>query len=168
MYTPLLSPFNCFQFTKPIILPKPIQTNPFKPKTSPNHNPSNTPLLNQVQTPQQRRANEAYAKSESAKRGKPQTEVERIMEKKKAAKLSAAQKSPVSKVWLCKFALSLIQAGARSGLEHWAWERGEGQCILGMAMKRKRRGNETRQRRDGVHTRSGWTIVPFYLLEGRC
>jgi hypothetical protein len=25
------------------------------------------------------------------------------MEKKKAAKLSAAQKSPVSKVWLCKF-----------------------------------------------------------------
>jgi hypothetical protein len=27
------------------------------------------------------------------------------MEKKKAAKLSAAQKSPVSKVWLCKFAL---------------------------------------------------------------
>lgn len=52
-----------------------------------------------VQTPQQRRANEAYAKSEAAKRGKPQTEVERIMEKKKAAK-AGAQKSPVSKVWL--------------------------------------------------------------------
>ena len=52
-----------------------------------------------VQTPQQRRANEAYAKSEAAKRGKPQTEVERIMEKKKASK-AGAQKSPVSKVWL--------------------------------------------------------------------
>jgi hypothetical protein len=64
--------------------------------------PSNLSIP-QVQTPQQRRANEAYAKSEAAKRGKPQTEVERIMEKKKAAKLSAAQKSPVSKVWLCKF-----------------------------------------------------------------
>ena len=58
----------------------------------------------QVQTPQQRRANEAYAKSEAAKRGKPQTEVERIMEKKKAAKLGG-QKSPVSKVWLCKLPL---------------------------------------------------------------
>ncbi|KAM0701239.1 hypothetical protein Q7P35_011600 [Cladosporium inversicolor] len=52
-----------------------------------------------VQTPQQRRANEAYAKSEAAKRGKPQTEVERIMERKKASKIGA-QKSPVSKVWL--------------------------------------------------------------------
>jgi hypothetical protein len=64
-----------------------------------------TPIANpkkQVQTPQQRRANEAYAKSEAAKRGKPQTEVERIMEKKKASK-AGAQKSPVSKVWLCKF-----------------------------------------------------------------
>ena len=59
-------------------------------------------FLKQVQTPQQRRANEAYAKSEAAKRGKPQTEVERIMEKKKASK-AGAQKSPVSKVWLCKF-----------------------------------------------------------------
>jgi len=57
----------------------------------------------QVQTPQQRRANEAYAKSEAAKRGKPQTEVERIMERKKASKLGAQNKSPVSKVWLCKF-----------------------------------------------------------------
>ena len=52
-----------------------------------------------VQTPQQRRANEAFAKSEAAKRGRPQTEVERLAEKKKAAKLQA-QKSPVSKVWL--------------------------------------------------------------------
>lgn len=68
-------------------------------RTRPQSN--NTPPK-QVQTPQQRRANEAYAKSEAAKRGKPQTEVERIMEKKKASK-AGAQKSPVSKVWLCKF-----------------------------------------------------------------
>jgi len=58
-------------------------------------------LLQQVQTPQQRRANEAFAKSEAAKRGKTQEEIERRAEKKKAAKLQ--QKSPVSKVWLCKF-----------------------------------------------------------------
>ena len=51
-----------------------------------------------VQTPQQRRANEAFAKSEAAKRGKTQEEIERRAEKKKAAKLQ--QKSPVSKVWL--------------------------------------------------------------------
>jgi hypothetical protein len=63
---------------------------------------TNNSFSKQVQTPQQRRANEAFAKSEAAKRGKPQTEVERLAEKKKAAKLQA-QKSPVSKVWLCKF-----------------------------------------------------------------
>lgn len=73
----------------------------------PNHKPTKPSSLTssprkQVQTPQQRRANEAYAKSEAAKRGKPQTEVERIMERKKASKIGA-QKSPVSKVWLCKF-----------------------------------------------------------------
>ncbi|KAM0722074.1 hypothetical protein Q7P37_003000 [Cladosporium fusiforme] len=49
-----------------------------------------------VQTPQQRRANEAFARSEAAKRGKPQTEVERILEKKKLKE----KKTPISKVWL--------------------------------------------------------------------
>jgi hypothetical protein len=74
------------------------QTNPIQTtRTS-----TNIYIPQQVQTPQQRRANEAFAKSEAAKRGKPQTEVERLAEKKKAAKLQA-QKSPVSKVWLCKF-----------------------------------------------------------------
>lgn len=81
-----------------------INTTPAQPTLQPNpQTHSLTPPLStkQVQTPQQRRANEAFAKSEAAKRGKPQTEIERLAEKKKAAK--AQQKSPVSKVWLCKF-----------------------------------------------------------------
>lgn len=44
-----------------------------------------------AQTPQQRRANEAYARAEANKRGKPQSEVKR---KEKP------QKSPISPVWL--------------------------------------------------------------------
>ncbi|KAL1588278.1 hypothetical protein WHR41_02983 [Cladosporium halotolerans] len=50
-----------------------------------------------VQTPQQRRANEAYARSEAAKRGKAQPDVDRLLEKKKGGKV---QKAPVSKIWL--------------------------------------------------------------------
>jgi hypothetical protein len=79
----------------------PHQPNRSKPSTF-AFTTTNNSFSKQVQTPQQRRANEAFAKSEAAKRGKPQTEVERLAEKKKAAKLQA-QKSPVSKVWLCKF-----------------------------------------------------------------
>jgi hypothetical protein len=87
-------------------MPSDLPSNP-SPNRNPNRNnqsqsqSQSLTIPSQVQTPQQRRANEAYAKSEAAKRGKPQTEVERIMEKKKAAK-AGAQKSPVSKVWLCK------------------------------------------------------------------
>jgi len=93
--------------------PTHILESPTPHPTPPNHHTLNPqqcihdPIANdppspptQVQTPQQRRANEAFAKSEAAKRGKPQTEVERLAEKKKAAKLQ--QKSPVSKVWLCE------------------------------------------------------------------
>jgi len=46
----------------------------------------------QAQTPQQRRANEAFAKSETRKRGKPTQET--------VVKKQAPQKSPVSPVWL--------------------------------------------------------------------
>lgn len=42
----------------------------------------------QAQTPQQRRANEAYAKHEAAKRGRPTTDLK---------KKSVPQKSPISK-----------------------------------------------------------------------
>ncbi|GAB7345348.1 hypothetical protein MBLNU457_3700t1 [Dothideomycetes sp. NU457] len=45
-----------------------------------------------AQTPQQRRANEAFAKSEARKRGKPQPEI--------TTKKQAPQKSPISPVWL--------------------------------------------------------------------
>ncbi|KAL2350712.1 hypothetical protein BJ546DRAFT_810067, partial [Cryomyces antarcticus] len=44
----------------------------------------------QAQTPQQRRANEAFAKSEASKRGKPQS----------AVKKQEKQKSPISKGWV--------------------------------------------------------------------
>ena len=47
----------------------------------------------QVQTPQQRRANEAFAKKQETKRGKPEPVV----------KKTVPQKSPVSKFWLCTF-----------------------------------------------------------------
>jgi hypothetical protein len=46
----------------------------------------------QVQTPQQRRANEAFAKKQETKRGKNEPVV----------KKAVVQKSPVSKFWLCK------------------------------------------------------------------
>ncbi|RMY50408.1 hypothetical protein D0864_06342 [Hortaea werneckii] len=46
-----------------------------------------------VQTPQQRRANNTFAKAEERKRGKPQGEVQR---KEKPAK------APISKTWVCK------------------------------------------------------------------
>ncbi|KAF2157767.1 hypothetical protein K461DRAFT_273995 [Myriangium duriaei CBS 260.36] len=44
-----------------------------------------------AQTPQQRRANEAYAKSEANKRGKPVTDVK---------KKQKPEKSPISPVWV--------------------------------------------------------------------
>ncbi|WPH03816.1 Hypothetical protein R9X50_00669900 [Acrodontium crateriforme] len=50
-----------------------------------------------AQTPQQRRANEAFAKSEAAKRGKPAETVERIKAKRDNNK---PQKAPISKVWV--------------------------------------------------------------------
>jgi len=46
-----------------------------------------------VQTPQQRRANEAFAKKQETKRGKPEPII----------KKTVPQKSPVSKFWLCTF-----------------------------------------------------------------
>lgn len=46
----------------------------------------------QAQTPQQRRANEQFAKTESAKRGKP---VSAIKKKEKP------EKAPINKIWLC-------------------------------------------------------------------
>ena len=46
-----------------------------------------------VQTPQQRRANEAFAKKQETKRGKNEPVV----------KKAVPQKSPVSKFWLCTF-----------------------------------------------------------------
>ncbi|KAK8216775.1 hypothetical protein M8818_001738 [Zalaria obscura] len=45
-----------------------------------------------AQTPQQRRANEAFAKAEANKRGKPQSVT--------ASKKQAPQKSPISKGWV--------------------------------------------------------------------
>ncbi|THY65991.1 hypothetical protein D6C91_00749 [Aureobasidium pullulans] len=53
----------------------------------------------QVQTPQQRRANEAFAKKQEVKRGKP----EPVIQKK------VPQKSPISKFWL--FALIFVVCG---------------------------------------------------------
>jgi hypothetical protein len=47
----------------------------------------------QAQTPQQRKANEKYARSEAAKRGKPESAV-------KAKKI--AEKSPISNIWIGK------------------------------------------------------------------
>ncbi|RMY95995.1 hypothetical protein D0864_05235 [Hortaea werneckii] len=46
-----------------------------------------------AQTPQQRRANNTFAKAEERKRGKPQGEVQR---KEKPTK------APISKTWVCK------------------------------------------------------------------
>ncbi|KAF2842701.1 hypothetical protein M501DRAFT_993447 [Patellaria atrata CBS 101060] len=51
-----------------------------------------------AQTPQQRAANERFAKSESAKRGKPVTAVK---------KSTAVQKSPISKGWIVVLAFVL-------------------------------------------------------------
>lgn len=54
------------------------------------------PLANpQAQTPQQRLANERYAKSEAAKRGKPVTTV----------KKQEVGKSPISKGWIGMYTL---------------------------------------------------------------
>ncbi|KAI4844463.1 hypothetical protein E4T44_06177 [Aureobasidium sp. EXF-8845] len=52
-----------------------------------------------VQTPQQRRANEAFAKKQETKRGKNEPVV----------KKAVVQKSPVSKFWL--FALLFVVCG---------------------------------------------------------
>ncbi|KAG9693580.1 hypothetical protein KCU81_g5621, partial [Aureobasidium melanogenum] len=52
-----------------------------------------------VQTPQQRRANEAFAKKQEVKRGKPEP----------AVKKTTPQKSPISKFWL--FALLFVVCG---------------------------------------------------------
>ncbi|OTA25430.1 hypothetical protein BTJ68_11491 [Hortaea werneckii EXF-2000] len=46
-----------------------------------------------AQTPQQRRANNTFAKAEERKRGKPQGEVQR---KEKPTK------APISKTWVCE------------------------------------------------------------------
>lgn len=69
---------------------------------------SNTSLfmndpLTQAQTPQQRRANEAFARAESAKRGKPQSEIKKKAEKK--------EKPPISKGWLCTHRLHRVWTG---------------------------------------------------------
>lgn len=53
--------------------------------------PGHSDLTQAQQTPQQRRANERYAKQESAKRGKPDSAV-----KQKAQKFNP----PVSKLWI--------------------------------------------------------------------
>ena len=50
----------------------------------------------QAQTPQQRRANEKFAKNEAAKRGKPEAQI-----KKKNTKFEP----PISKVWVGESAL---------------------------------------------------------------
>jgi hypothetical protein len=110
------------------------------------HNTNNS-FSKQVQTPQQRRANEAFAKSEAAKRGKPQTEVERLAEKKKAAKLQA-QKSPVSKVWLCKFFDFLSFCWWECGVR----KRRTG----GISRKRESEGQEDRERRKGEEALRIW------------
>ncbi|KAI5240981.1 hypothetical protein E4T42_08192 [Aureobasidium subglaciale] len=52
-----------------------------------------------VQTPQQRRANEAFAKKQEVKRGKPEP----------VLKKSVPQKSPINKFWL--FALLFVVCG---------------------------------------------------------
>ncbi|CAD0022794.1 unnamed protein product [Aureobasidium pullulans] len=57
-----------------------------------------------VQTPQQRRANEAFAKKQEVKRGKP----EPVIQKK------VPQKSPISKFWLCTIETPLYTAGPRN------------------------------------------------------
>ncbi|KAF2480544.1 hypothetical protein BDY17DRAFT_301971 [Neohortaea acidophila] len=44
-----------------------------------------------AQTPQQRRANEAYAKSEAAKRGKPVSDIK---------KKQKVDKAPISPIWV--------------------------------------------------------------------
>ncbi|RMY81634.1 hypothetical protein D0861_08238 [Hortaea werneckii] len=50
-----------------------------------------------AQTPQQRRANNTFAKAEERKRGKPQGEVQRNEKPTKA---------PISKTWVCKYSPS--------------------------------------------------------------
>jgi hypothetical protein len=124
----------------------PHQPNRSKPSTF-AFTTTNNSFSKQVQTPQQRRANEAFAKSEAAKRGKPQTEVERLAEKKKAAKLQA-QKSPVSKVWLCKFFGFLSFCWWECGVR----KRRTG----GISRKRESEGQEDRERRKGEEALRIW------------
>jgi hypothetical protein len=58
----------------------------------------------QAQTPEQRKRNEKFAKGQTAKRGKPQSEI-----KKKQQEF----KSPISPVYLGKFALVIAPFTAR-------------------------------------------------------
>jgi hypothetical protein len=51
--------------------------------------------LTQAQTPQQRKANQKFAKAEEEKRGKPQSNL----------KKKVAEKSPISGMWLGMFPL---------------------------------------------------------------
>ncbi|RMY41331.1 hypothetical protein D0865_12310 [Hortaea werneckii] len=61
-----------------------------------------------AQTPQQRRANNTFAKAEERKRGKPQGEV---LRKEKPAK------APISKTWVCKcLSTSLIHLSHALGI----------------------------------------------------
>lgn len=60
--------------------------------------PGHSDLTQAQQTPQQRRANERYAKQESAKRGKPDSAV-----KQKVQKFNP----PVSKLWIGMFKVPL-------------------------------------------------------------
>jgi hypothetical protein len=46
----------------------------------------------QAQTPQQRKANLAYARAQEAKMGKPQSEIK---------KKEKGQKAPISRTWVC-------------------------------------------------------------------
>lgn len=71
-------------------------SSPSLPSTRPEPLPLTTPPPAQAQTPQQRLANERYAKSEAAKRGKPPT----------AVKKQEVHKSPISKGWIGMRALS--------------------------------------------------------------
>ena len=58
------------------------------------------------------------------------------MERKKASKIGA-QKSPVSKVWLCKFYLSILSClWSPGGIGNWRWRRWlREDCILGIKDK---------------------------------
>lgn len=65
------------------------------------------PLPSQAQTPQQRRANEAYAKSEAAKRGKPVSDIK---------KKQKVDKAPISPIWVCTWSLPFLDLYGCTGL----------------------------------------------------